>query len=59
MEAAEKFDQKKKKSKRKNTLIDYLERQKHALNDAKVKSIIDFDLKDSGSIKSLTIEKKY
>ena len=57
MEAAEKFDQKKKKSKRKNTLIDYLERQKHALNDAKVKSIIDFDLKDSGSVKSLTIEK--
>ena len=57
IEAAEKIDSKKKKNKRKTTLIDFSERQKYALSDAKVKSLIDFDKEQAASIKSLSIEK--
>ena len=57
IEAAEKIDSKKKKNKRKTTLIDFSERQKYALSDAKVKSLIDFDKEQSASIKYLSIEK--
>ena len=56
-EAAEQFDNKKNKNKRKKNLIDYSERQKYVLSDAKVKSLIDFDEQQSASIKSLSIEK--
>ena len=56
-EAAEQFDNKKNKNKRKKNLIDYSERQKYVLSEAKVKSLIDFDEQQSASIKSLSIEK--
>ena len=57
MEAAEQIDDKKNKNKRKRNLIDYSERKKYVLSDAKVKSLIDFDEQQSASIKSLSIEK--
>ena len=57
IEAAEKIDEKKKKTRKRTKLIYFSERQKHALNDSKVKSLIDFDQSQAASIKSLSIEK--
>ena len=56
-EAAEKFDQKKKKSKKRTKLVDFVDRKSETLANQKVKSLIDFDEEYSSSMKSLAIEK--
>ena len=56
IEAAEKVDHNKRKTKRKISLIDYSERKKEALTNQKVKSLIDFDDQYSASIKSIAIQ---
>ena len=58
IEAAEKVDHNKRKTKRKISLIDYSERKKEALTTQKVKSLIDFDDQYSASIKSIAIQKE-
>ena len=58
IEAAEKVDHNKRKTKRKISLIDYSERKKEALTSQKVKSLIDFDDQYSASIKSIAIQKE-
>ena len=58
IEAAEKVDHNKRKTKRKISLIDYSERKKEALTNQKVKSLIDFDDQYSASIKSIAIQKE-
>ena len=50
---------KKKKNRRTTKLVYFSERQKEALTNQKIKSVIDFDEQYSASIKSLSIEKKY
>ena len=56
IEAAEKVDHNKRKTKRKISLIDYSERKKEALTNQKIKSLIDFDDQYSASIKSIAIQ---
>ena len=56
LEAAETFEKKKKRNKRKSKLIDFSERKNEALRNQKVKSLIDFDEEYSSSIKSLAVE---
>ena len=57
LEAAENFD-KKNKMQKKRTLHHYLDRQKEAYRDSKIKSLIDFDEEYVSSIKSFTIQKE-
>ena len=45
LEATENFDKKNKMQKKKKTLHHYLDRQKEAYRDSKIKSLIDFDEK--------------
>ena len=56
-EAAQQFENKKRKNKRKLDLTDYSERMQKVLKDTKVKSLIDFDREHSASIKALSVEK--
>ena len=56
LEAAEKFEQRKKNYKRKLDLIDYSDRKNEALKNQNIKSLIDFDEDYSISIKSIAIE---
>ena len=56
LEAAEKFEQRKKNYKRKLDLIDYSDRKNEALKNQNIKSLIDFDEDYSSSIKSIAIE---
>ena len=57
LEAAEKIDGNKKKNREGTKLVDFSERQKEALTNQKIKSLIDFDEQYSTSIKSLSIQK--
>ena len=57
LEAAENFD-KKNKMQKKRTLHHYLDRQKEAYRDSKIKSLIDFDEEYVSSIKSFAIKKE-
>ena len=57
LEAANSFENKQKKNKRKLTLNDYDDRKNEAFRNQKIKSFIDFDEKYSSSIKSIAIEK--
>ena len=57
LESAEKFEQQKKKAKKRSKLIDVVDRKSEALINQKVKSLIDFDEGYSCSIRSLAIEK--
>ena len=57
LEAAEKIDGNKKKNRKRTKLVDFSERQKEALTNQKIKSLIDFDEQYSASIKSLSINK--
>ena len=56
LEAAKYFDEKKKKQKRKLTLIDYSERISEAHKNTSIKSLIDFDNEYSSSIKAVAIK---
>ena len=58
LEAVEAFGKKKKKMKRKRTIVDYMTRLEEAHKNKKIKSLIDFDEANPNSIKSLAIEKK-
>ena len=58
LDSLESFDKKNKRAKKKRTLIDYLERKEVAYKNNKIKSIIDFDDSQAGSIKSLAVEVK-
>ena len=57
IEAAQQFENKKIKNKRKMDLTDYSERMQKVLKDTKVKSLFDFDREQSASIKALSVEK--
>ena len=57
LEAANSFENKQKKNKRKLTLNDYDDRKNEALRNKKIKSLIDFDEESSSSIKSIVIDK--
>ena len=57
IEAAENFEKKLNKNKRRKTLLDYDARKNDALIYQKVKRLIDFDDRHSASIKSIAIEK--
>ena len=57
LDSAEKFEQQKKKNKKRSKLIDFVNRKSEALTNQKVKSLIDFDEDYSCSIRSLAIEK--
>ena len=57
LEAAEKLDGNKKKNKKRIKLVDLSEREKEALTNQKIKSLIDCDEQYSASIKSLSIQK--
>ena len=59
LDSAEKFEQQKKKNKKRSKLIDFVNRKSEALTNQKVKSWIDFDEDYSYSIRSLAIEKKF
>ena len=56
LEAAETFEKKEKRNKKKLKLIDYSERKNEALKNQKFKSLIDFDEEYSSSIKSFVVE---
>ena len=43
LEAAERFEQQKKKNKERAKLVDFVDRKNEALTNQKVKSLIDFD----------------
>ena len=58
LEAAKNFDKKCKRQKKKGTLYHYLEREKEAYRNNKIKSLINFDEEYVSSIKSLAIKKK-
>ena len=58
LEAADNFDKKTKRQKKKRTLHHYLERQEEAYKDSKIKSLINFDVEYVSSIKSLAIQKE-
>ena len=55
LEASEKIDQKNKKNKKRDTLVDHVDRQNEVLT--RVKSLIDFDEEYPCSIRSIAIEK--
>ena len=57
IEAAQQFESKKRKNKRKLDLTDYSNRLQKVLKDPKVKSLIDFDRERSASIKAASVEK--
>ena len=57
LEAAEKIDGNKKEKKKRKKLVGFSEREKEAVTNQKVKSLIDFDEQYSASIKSLSIQK--
>ena len=57
LEAAEKIDGNKKKNRKRTTLVNFSDRQKEALTNQKIKSLIDFDEQYSASIKSISIQK--
>ena len=57
LKAAEKIDDNKKKKKRTTKLVDFSKREKEALTNKKIKSLIDFDEQYFVSIKSLSIQK--
>ena len=57
LEAAEKFEQNKRRNKKRLNLVDLMNRKNEALWDQKVKSLIDFDEEHSSSIKLIAIEK--
>ena len=56
LEAAETFEKKQKRIKKKLKLIDYSERKNEVLKNQKFKSLVDFDEEYSSSIKSLVVE---
>ena len=56
LEAAQNFEKKNKKNKKKLNLVDYFERKSEALRNRKVKALIDFDEEYSSSIKSLAVK---
>ena len=56
LEAAQNFEKKNKKNKKKLNLVDYFERKSKALRNRKVKALIDFDEEYSSSIKSLAVK---
>ena len=58
LEAADNFDKKTNRQKKKRTLHHHLERQEEACKDSKMKSLIDFDEEYVSSIKSLAIKKE-
>ena len=55
LEAAENFEKKKKKNKKRLNFVDFSERKSKALRNQKVKALIDFDEEYSSSIKSLAV----
>ena len=57
LEAAGKFDQQKKKNKKRTTLLDYFDRKNKALTNQRVKILIDFNEEYSCSIRLIAIEK--
>ena len=57
LEAAGKFDQQKKKNKKRTTLLDYVDRKNKALTNQRVKILIDFNEEYSCSIRLIAIEK--
>ena len=58
LEAAKNFDKKCKRQKKKGTLYHYLEREKEAYRNNKIKSLIYFDEEYVSSIKSLAMKKE-
>ena len=56
LEAAENFEKKKHKKKKKLNLVHFSERRSEALRNQKVKALIDFDEEYSSSIKSLAVK---
>ena len=56
LEAAENVDKKKRKNKRKLSLVDYNKRKSEAFRNQKIKIFIDFDVEYSSSIKSLAVK---
>ena len=58
LEAANNFDKKCKRQKKKRNLYHYLERQEKAYRNSKIKSLIDLDEEYVSSIKSLSIKKR-
>ena len=57
LEAAEKFEQKKKQHSKKLNLIGFTDRKNQHLTNQKVKTLIDFDEEYSSSIRAIAIEK--
>ena len=57
IEAAEKFEERNKKIKKRTKLVEFADRKDEALTNQKVKSLIDFDEEYSCSIRSIAIEK--
>ena len=57
LEAADNFDKKNKKNKRRLNLIDYAKRKDEAFTDQKIKGLIDFDEEYCSSIRSLAVKK--
>ena len=51
--SAKKFSEKKKKLKRKNTIVDYFDRVEEAQQNTNIKSLIEFDYSHSNSIKAV------
>ena len=58
VEAAEIFEKKPKRQRKKRTCYDYLQRQEETYRNDKIKSLIDFDDKYISSIKSLAVKKE-
>ena len=58
VEAAEIFEKKTKRQRKKRTCYDYLQRQEETYRNDKIKSLIDFDDKYISSIKSLAVKKE-
>ena len=58
LEAADNFDKKTKRQKKKRTLYHYLELQEEAYKSNKIKHLIDFDEEHLSSVKSLAIKKE-
>ena len=56
LEAAENFEKKKKKNKKRLNFVNFSERKSKALRNQKVKALIDFDEEYSSSIKSLAVK---
>ena len=56
LEAAENFEKKKKKNKKRLNLVNFSERKSKTWRNQKVKALIDFDEEYSSSIKSLAIK---